>query len=290
MGGAVRGLLAGGAIVALLGAAWTWGDRVAVAGPDDSTLVIEGEALVTEVEAGEDSQFETIYSGWRFRKPDTQSLEMDDFENPAFVAVDYGEELWNTVEGSAGKSCASCHEDASETMRGVRAQMPKWHEASGKPRTLEHTINNCREANMSAEAWKWEAPQMLAMTSYIGLQSRGMPLNVQTDGPMADWHARGKELYYTRVGQLDMSCAGCHETNYGNMIRADHLSQGQINGFPTYRLKWQGLGSIHRRFKGCMKQVRATPYKPGGDEFTALEVYVASRGAGLSVETPAVRN
>ncbi|MEL6748553.1 MAG: sulfur oxidation c-type cytochrome SoxA, partial [Pseudomonadota bacterium] len=78
--------------------------------------------------------------------------------------------------------------------------------------------------------------------------------------------------------------------NYGNMIRADHLSQGQINGFPTYRLKWQGLGSIHRRFKGCMKQVRATPYKPGGDEFTALELYVASRGAGLSVETPAVRN
>ena len=74
------------------------------------------------------------------------------------------------------------------------------------------------------------------------------------------------------------------------MIRADLLSQGHSNGFPTYRLKWQGMGSLHRRFKGCMDQVRAAPYKRGSDEFLALELYLATRGAGLSVETPAVRN
>ncbi|MEM7685796.1 MAG: sulfur oxidation c-type cytochrome SoxA, partial [Pseudomonadota bacterium] len=111
-----------------------------------------------------------------------------------------------------------------------------------------------------------------------------------TDGPMADWIKKGEELYYTRVGQLDMACSQCHEDNYGNMIRADHLSQGNINGFPTYRFKWQGLGSLHRRFSGCMKNIRATPYKRGSDEFVALEAYLASRGAGLGIETPAVRN
>ena len=101
---------------------------------------------------------------------------------------------------------------------------------------------------------------------------------------------RGKELYYQRVGQLDMSCSNCHEDNYGVMIRADHLSQGQINGFPTYRLKNAKLNSAHARFKGCMKNIRATPYKEGGDEFKALELYLAARGNGLSVETPSVRN
>jgi len=106
---------------------------------------------------------------------------------------------------------------------------------------------------------------------------------------MADWHAKGKELYYTRDGQLDMSCANCHENHTGQMIRADHLSQGHVNGFPTYRSKWQGVGSMHRRFSGCMKNIRAQPYKRGSDEFTALEIYVASRGLGLSVETPSVR-
>ena len=74
---------------------------------------------------------------------------------------------------------------------------------------------------------------MLAMTAYVGLQSRGMPVKVDTAvGEMPQWSAKGKQLYYSRVGQLNMSCANCHEENYGNMIRADHLSQGHINGFP----------------------------------------------------------
>ncbi|MCB1435187.1 MAG: sulfur oxidation c-type cytochrome SoxA, partial [Alphaproteobacteria bacterium] len=175
-------------------------------------------------------------------------------------------------------------------MKGVRAQMPKWNEKAGKPVTLEQTINACRENNLKAKPWDWESGQMLAMTAFIGSKSRGMPVKVQTDGPMQSWWEKGRKLYYTRVGQLDMSCAGCHEDNFGKMIRADHLSQGQINGFPTYRSKWQKLGSIHRRFKGCMKNIRAEPYKVGGEEFVALELYVASRGQGLSVESPSVRN
>ena len=261
-----------------------------LAGPDDNSLVVEGEKLVTEAAAPQGVDVDTIYSGWRFRSPETQALQMDDFENPAMPVVDIGEELWNTVDGEAGKSCASCHEDASESMKGVRAGYPKWSAKRGKPHTLETQVNECRTERMEAKPWKWEAGEMLATTAYIGLQSRGVPVKVQTDGPMAEWHAKGKDLYYTRVGQLNMSCANCHEDNYGKMIRADHLSQGQINGFPTYRLKWGGLGSSHRRFKGCMENIRAVPYKRGSDEFVALELYLASRGQGLSVETPAVRN
>jgi len=101
---------------------------------------------------------------------------------------------------------------------------------------------------------------------------------------------QGRELYYTRVGQLDMACANCHEDNYGVYIRADHLSQGQINGFPAYRLKNAKLNSTHARFSGCMKNVRAQPFAVGSDEFRALELYVASRGNGLSSEGPSVRN
>lgn len=264
----------------------------AVADPDDSKLTLEdGQTLITDLKPGADSPLEHIYSGWRFRASETQSLQLDDFENPAFPAVDDGEALWAKVEGSEGKSCASCHNDAPTSMKGVRAEFPKWNAAANRPHTMETQINECRTDRMGADKWKWEAKQMLAMTAYVGLQSRGMPVKVDTKSAgMAEWSTKGKELYYTRVGQLNMSCANCHEENYGNMIRADHLSQGQINGFPTYRLKWAGLGSIHRRFKGCMKNIRAKPYKRGSDEFTALEVYLASRGNGLSVETPAVRN
>ena len=175
-------------------------------------------------------------------------------------------------------------------MKGLRANLPRWDENAGKPKTLEQIINASIKTHQGGEGWKWESPEMLAMTAYIGMQSRGMPMGVKTDGPMAPWIAKGKELYYKRVGQLDMACSQCHEDNYGQMIRADHLSQGNINGFPTYRFKWQGLGSLHRRFSGCMKNIRATPFKRGSDEFVALEAYLASRGAGLGIETPAVRN
>ena len=260
----------------------------AMAEPDNDELVIEGEKIITHVENVEGPLGE-LYSGWRYRSDETQALQMDDFDNPGMVAVEQALDQFETVEGTAGKSCASCHEDGLESFAGLRAGLPRWDAKIGKPETLEMIVNECRTERMGADAWKWEAPQMLAMTAAIGLQSRGMPVDVNTEGEMASWYEKGKELYYTRVGQLDMSCANCHEDNNGNMIRADHLSQGQINGFPVYRLKWGGLGSIHRRFKGCMGNIRATPYKPGGDEFIALELYVASRGEGLSVETPSVR-
>lgn len=255
---------------------------------DSSTLVIEGETFVTETAAPAHLEnLDTIYSGWRFRSSETQALETDDFDNPAFVFVDQGADLWEKVDGSAGKACASCHEDV-EDFAGLRTKLPRVQD--GKLASMEDLVNSCRTERMGAEPWKWSGGQMTAVTALIGLQSRGMPVDVKIDGDAAPFWEKGKELYYTRVGQLDMACSNCHENNYGVMIRADHLSQGQINGFPTYRLKNAKLNSIHGRFKGCMKNIRATPFKEGGEEFKALELYLASRGQGLSVETPSVRN
>ena len=255
---------------------------------DSNSLNIDGENIVTETEAPAHMEnVDTIYSGWRFRSPETQALEMDDFDNPAFVFVDQGLDLWEKVDGSEGKACASCH-DGAEDFAGLRAELPRVDD--GELVTMEDLINECRTDRMGAEPWKWSGADMTAMTAVIGLQSRGMPVNVKMDGEAAPFWEKGKELYYTRVGQLDMACSNCHEDNYGMMIRADHLSQGQTNGFPTYRLKNAKLNSIHGRFKGCMRNIRATPYKEGSDEFKALELYLASRGQGLAVETPSVRN
>ncbi len=256
---------------------------------EDAQLVIEGETLITRAPAPDHMEnVSEIMSGWLFRSDETQALQLDDFDNPGMIFVDQALDTWEEVDGEAGESCASCHGEP-DSLAGVRTVMPKIN-ANGELWALEDYINNCREERMQAEPWKWEAAEMVNMTALISLQSRGMPMNVAIDGDAAPFWEQGKELYYTRVGQLDMACANCHEDNWGNMIRADHLSQGQINGFPVYRLKWAGLGSIHRRFKGCMENIRATPYERGSDEFTALELYVASRGNGLSVEGPSVRN
>ena len=255
---------------------------------DSNALSVDGEAYLTETAAPAHMEnVDTIYSGWHFRSEETQALETDDFDNPAMVFVDQALDIWDTADGTEGKSCSSCHEDV-EDFAGLRASMPRVE--NGELVAMEDLVNECRTERMGADAWKWSSGQMTAMTSLIGLQSRGMPVNVAIDGDAAPFWEMGKELYYTKVGQLQMACSNCHEDNYGVMIRADHLSQGQINGFPTYRLKNTKMNSSHGRFKGCMKNIRATPYKEGGPEFKALELYLASRGQGLSVETPSVRN
>ena len=235
-------------------------------------------------------QVEDRRSGYTYAQIETRSMQDDDFENPAMVLVDEAAQIWEKVDGKAGKACASCHSDAASSMKGVATVYPKFDKKLGKLKNIEQQINACRTKNMQAEAWKLESNPMLAMTVYVRHQSRGMPMSVKVDGEYAPFFEKGKKFYYERRGQLDMSCSNCHEDNAGNMIRANRLSQGQSHSFPTYRLKWQKVGSLHRRFRGCNKQVRATPFKAGSDEYVNLELYAGWRARGLPVETPAVRN
>lgn len=230
-----------------------------------------------------------VMSGWLFRAVETQALQLDDFDNPGMIGVDRAIAAWSKVEGSEGKSCASCHDDPS-SMAGVKAVYPKWNEEAGEVRTMETQVNFCRENRMGAEPLGYTSKPLVDMVALLASVSRGMPVNVAIDGPVQSMWEQGKELYYARTGQLELSCANCHEESYGKMIRADHLSQGQVNGFPVYRLKNTKLNSVHARFKGCVRDTRAETYKPGSPEFVALELYVSSRGNGLSVEGPSVRN
>ncbi|WP_297543965.1 sulfur oxidation c-type cytochrome SoxA [Roseovarius sp.] len=265
----------------------------AFADPVDDTLVINEEIEMTTRAAAPAHLADTldeVLSGWHFRNDDTRAMQADDFDNPGMIFVENAMTAWETVEGTEGKSCASCHGDAAESMKGVRAVYPKWNETAAEVRTLEMQVNACRTEQMGAEKWKYGGDEMVNMTALLASVSRGMPINVAIDGPAQATWEMGKEMYYTRYGQLELSCANCHEQNYGNMIRADHLSQGQINGFPTYRLKNTKLNGAHNRFKGCIRDTRAETFAEGSPEFIALELYVASRGNGLSVEGPSVRN
>jgi len=229
-------------------------------------------------------------SGYTYAAAETRAMQDDEFENSGFIWVEKGAELWAGDEGAAGQTCASCHAEAAKSMRGVGARYPVFAPEIGKLINLEQRINQCRSERMGAAAWPWESTELLAMTAYVRHQSKDMPVNPLIDGPAAPFFAAGKALYHTRRGQLDMACIHCHEMNSGNMLRAQRLSQGMSNGFPTYRLKWQTLGSLHRRLIGCDDDVRAEPYPAGADEYVNLELYLAWRARGLPVETPAVRN
>ncbi len=281
------------------GLAWMFGavslvgaGAVALADPVEDTLVLNGETeIVTRTAAPEhlDGVFDEVISGWLYREDETRVMQADDFDNPGMIFAELARDAWSVAEGSEGKSCADCHGEP-EDMAEVRPHYPKWNEEAGEVRTLEMQINACREDQMGAEPWKYNGGDMVNMTALLSSVSRGLPVSVAIDGPAQSTWEQGKEMYYTRYGQLELACANCHEDNNGRMIRADHLSQGHINGFPTYRLKNTKLNAVQDRFKGCVRDTRAETFAPGSPEFVALELYVASRGNGLSVEGPSVRN
>lgn len=281
--GWMTGLIGAGAMFA----------AAALAEPVDDTLILNGETEMitrTAAPAHLEGVMDEVLSGWHFRENETRAMQADDFDNPGMIFVEDARAAWDKVEGTEGKSCASCHGAVDESMKGVRAVYPKWNEAAGEVRTLEMQVNACRTERMGAEKLKYNSDDMVSMSALLASVSRGMPVNVAIDGPAQSTWEKGKEIYYTRFGQLELSCANCHEQNYGNMIRADHLSQGQINGFPTYRLKNTKLNGTHNRFKGCIRDTRGETFAEGSPEFIALELYVASRGNGLSVEGPSIRN
>lgn len=232
---------------------------------------------------------DTRRSGFEDMSRQSQEMQKDDTANPGMLWVLDGEALWNTKTGGAGNSCADCHQDATVSMKGVAARYPAFSVEHDRPLDLQGRINACRETKQQATPFAWEGKELLALSAYIGRQSRGMPIAPPDDARLEPFRARGEALYRARIGQLNFSCAKCHDDNSGQKLASAVIPQGHPTGYPLYRLEWQGLGSLQRRFRGCFVGVRAEPYAPGAQEYVELELFLMSRARGMPVETPAVR-
>jgi len=229
----------------------------------------------------------TLRSGITFSSPDVGALQADDAINPAMLWVQRGRELWTAA--APGGSCASCHGDAATSMRGVAARYPAFDRSSGRVVDLEARINACRTQRQRTAAWPREADDLLALAAYVAIQSRGMPIAVTIDGPARASFDRGRSLFDARRGQMNLSCAQCHDANWGKRLLAETISQGHGNAFPAYRLEWQTVGSLQRRIRACYFGIRAEMPAPGARELTDLELFLAWRAQGLPMEAPGVR-
>ncbi len=228
-------------------------------------------------------------SGYEQMSAAIKAMQDDDTSNPATLSVLDGEALWKGKAGSAEKACADCHGDAATSMRGVSARYPAYSPERNRPIDLEQRINLCRTGQQEAEPLAHESRDLLALTAYVGKQSRGMPISVREDEKTKPFIEAGRQNYSRRQGQLNLSCQNCHDDNWGQKLAGVPLVQGHPNGYPLYRLEWQSLGSLQRRLRNCLIGMRAEPYAYGADEHVDLELYLMWRARGMTVETPAVR-
>ena len=213
--------------------------------------------------------------------------EIEEFP-PYELNIEKGETLFNTPFAN-GKSYADCFDNGGI---GIAHRYPFFDQESGQVITLEGSINACRAVN-GEQPLGWSKGAIADISAYMHYTSRGQVINVVVpDDPAAmAAYERGKNHFYAKRGQLNMACADCHVYYSGNKIRADLLSPalGQTSGFPVYRSKWGGLGTLHRRYGGCNKQVRAKPHKSQSDEYKALQYFHTYMSNGLEINGPSAR-
>jgi sulfur-oxidizing protein SoxA len=226
-------------------------------------------------------------SGYEFMGRETRAMQDDDTTNPALFSLLDGETLWNRSDGAAARACAGCHGDAAQSMKGVAARYPTV--AGGKLLNLEQRINACRVEQQRAPAFAYESKELVALTAYVGRQSRGLPIAIEANDATRPHIEAGRALYERKQGQLNLACSQCHDDNWGRQLAGTPIPQGHPTGYPIYRLEWQSMGSLERRLRNCMIGVRAEPYAYGSPEMVQLELYLMWRARGMKLETPAVR-
>ena len=246
---------------------------------------LPGQIVLAQKKAAADPR----RSGFDFMSASTQAMQRDDALNPGMLWVKGGEALWQTPAGLSNKSCASCHAAASTSMKGVAAHYPSFDDKLKLPITLSQRINQCRQQHQQAPVLRPESEELLGLESYVALQSRGMPIAPSGDPGLKPFLQSGEQRFMQRMGQLNLSCAQCHDANAGRRLGSSAIPEAHPAGYPAYRLEWQAMGSLQRRLRNCMSGVRAEPFNYGSQELVELELYLNARAKGMAMETPAVR-
>jgi sulfur-oxidizing protein SoxA len=207
---------------------------------------------------------------------------------PYELDLSAGEKEYNTPFGN-GKTYASCFKHGG---KGIAQNYPYWDAKAKKVKTFEAELNECRTKN-GEKPLGWKKGKLAQLSAYLKNTARGKRINVKVPhdkDALAAYNA-GKQFYFARRGQLNFSCAHCHFDGAGKYIRSNILSAapGQSGVFPAYRSKWGGLGTLHRRYGGCNKNIRAKPFKAQSDEYTNLEYFHTYLSNGLPLQAPSNR-
>jgi L-cysteine S-thiosulfotransferase len=226
-------------------------------------------------------------SGYQDMGAALQKMQDDDTANPGMLFVQLGQQLWAKPAGAANKACADCHSVAD--MKGVAARYPAMPKDGDKPIDLEGRIRLCRTVNQQAEPLAPESRELLSLAAFVANQSRGLPIAPPADPRLAPFREQGAAIYQRRQGQLNLSCAICHDDNAGKKLAGVTIPQAHPTGYPLYRLEWQALGSLKRRLRNCLIGIRAEAYPYDAVEYVALEIYLMDRARGMVFESPGVR-
>ncbi|WP_455209095.1 sulfur oxidation c-type cytochrome SoxA [Kaarinaea lacus] len=233
-----------------------------------------------------DMSFADLSYGMYLFNEDKRSQYNDIMEFPPYeVAIEEGKELFSKPFAN-GKTYADCLPNGGI---GIAQLYPKFDKQSGKVKTLAGVINECREQNgeKPLNVLKGDLAKVIA---YMADTSRGKSITIEVpDDPRAlAAYEHGKQNYFTRRGPREFACYHCHWEASGQRIRGNELSPaiGQAANFPVYRSKWGEIGTIQRRYIGCMRNIGAVPLKEQSEAMNNLEYFHTFLSNGVPYNAP----
>ena len=268
-----------------------------------TTVVVTGVSLSTCASSQSDADAFKKHFTTNFPK-----VAVQEFANGVYAIDPVGRESWEAIEEfppyepfiddgkvmwekkfKNGNSYHSCFPNGP----AIAQNYPRWDKKQQMVITLPLALNHCLTGN-GEKPMKYKKGSINKILSYVAFQSRGNKMNVivpENDAGALAAYEEGKKFYFSRRGQLNFSCATCHIQNAGKVLRSETLSTafGHPTSFPVYRSKWGTVGTLHRRFTGCNKQVRAKPFKAQGKEYRNLEYFLSAMSNGLELNGPGTR-
>lgn len=204
-----------------------------------------------------------------------------------------GKKIWEDYRLPNGKPLSSCVGEA----KGLRAKYPYFNPKDGLVHNLELDLINCQLNAGVPKDKSWKSKKgyndLADVSAYLASESRGIKVNVQipNDPRAVAAFNTGKEMWFRKTGQLNLSCADCHMYHATQRIRAEtlHTGIGNTTSFPVFRYSKQKMFTLDKRLKGCMRDTRSIPYKAYAKEYLDLEYFLAYIDNGLEINGPGLR-
>ena len=160
-------------------------------------------------------------------------MQDDAFANPGYLWVAAGAEAYEKKQGAG--SCMSCHGESG--MVGVATRYPRFDEGALTLLNLEGRINVCRTEHQKLPALVYESQELLALSSFVAEQSRGMRTQVSVTEGRSRGSGRAKTIFSSGAVSSIWPASNVTISLGGRCCGAIGSAKRQPNAFPAYRLE-----------------------------------------------------
>lgn len=224
--------------------------------------------------------------------------------NPAELWEMEGEELWKKKDGPNQASLEKCDLGLGPgVVKGAYVSQPRYFADAGKVMDIEMRLAYCMQTIQGikdpkvADYNKGEHKKIVALVTWLAVQSKGMPVNLPQNHPEEKrMYEVGKRAFFYRAGPYDFACATCHAAD-NTRIRLQglpNLTQNKPAGeaftsWPAYRVSNGQLWPMQQRLNDCFRQQRFPEPIFGSEVTVALSTYMGVNGKGVASLAPTIK-